>query len=103
MPTARASTWASAASPCRGSDSGTDRAAFVESLKAMLPAMIAESGIPALADLVVPPVSAFLDDPQSLEIAVQPPTPTSVLVLGAAASNPASLIQALGLTVTANE
>jgi hypothetical protein len=83
--------------------SGTDRAAFVESLKAMLPAMIAESGIPALADLVVPPVSAFLDDPQSLEIAVQPPTPTSVLVLGAAASNPASLIQALGLTVTANE
>ena len=83
--------------------SGADRASFVEGIKAMLPAMIAESGIPALADLVVPPVSAFLDDPQSLEVAVNPPTPTSLLVLGAAASNPASLIQALGLSVTANQ
>lgn len=83
--------------------SGADRAAFVEGLKAMLPAMIAESGIPALADLVVPPVSSFLDDPQSLEVAVKPASPTSVLVLAAAASNPASLIQALGLTVTANQ
>lgn len=83
--------------------SGADRGAFVEGLKTMLPAMIAESGIPALGDLVVPPVSAFLDDPKSLEIAVKPATPTSVLVLAAAASNPASLIQALGLTVTANQ
>ncbi|MBJ3786905.1 hypothetical protein [Devosia sediminis] len=83
--------------------SGADRATFVEGLKATLPAMIAESGIPALADVVVPPVSEFLDDPQSLEIAINPATPTSLLVLGAAASNPASLIQALGLTVTANQ
>ena len=83
--------------------SGADRGAFVEGLKTMLPAMIAESGIPALGDLVVPPVSAFLDDPRSLEVAVKPATPTSVLVLAAAASNPASLIQALGLSVTANQ
>lgn len=83
--------------------SGADRGAFVEGLKTMLPAMIAESGIPALGDLVVPPVSAFLDDPKSLEVAVKPATPTSVLVLAAAASNPASLIQALGLSVTANQ
>jgi hypothetical protein len=83
--------------------SGADRAAFVESLKAMLPALVAQSGIPPLADVVVPPVSAFLDDPQSLEVAVKPATPTSLLVLGAAAANPAGLIQALGLTVTANE
>ena len=83
--------------------SGADRASFVEGLKAMLPAIIAESGIPALGDVVVPPVSAFLDDPKSIEIAVRPASPTSVLVLAAAASNPASLIQALGLTVTAND
>ncbi len=82
--------------------SGVERAAFVESLKAMLPAMIAESGVPALNDVVVPPVSAFLDDPQNLEVAVNPASPTSVLVLAAAAANPAGLIQALGLTVTAN-
>lgn len=82
--------------------SGTDRASFVEGLKAMLPAVVAETGIPALSDVVVPPVSSFLDDPKSLEVAVRPASPTSVLVLAAAASNPASLIQALGLTVTAN-
>ena len=82
--------------------SGVERAAFVDSLKAMLPSMIAESGVPALNDVVVPPVSTFLDNPQNLEVAIKPATPTSVLVLAAAAANPAGLIQALGLTVTAN-
>lgn len=85
------------------SQSGTDRASFVEGLKAMLPMMVAESGIPQLNDLVVPPVSEFLDDPKSLEVAVKPATPTSILVLAAAAANPAGLIQALGLAVTANQ
>lgn len=82
--------------------SGADRAQFVEGLKAMLPAMLAETGIPALNDIVVPPVSAFLDDPQSLEVKVAPPSPTSLLVLMAAAANPAGLITALGLAVEAN-
>ena len=82
--------------------SGADRATFVEGLKAMLPAMLAESGIPALNDIVVPPVSAFLDDPQSLEVKVAPPSPTSLLVLMAAAANPAGLVTALGLAVEAN-
>lgn len=83
--------------------SGADRAAFVEGLKSMLPAVIGQSGIPALNDIVVPPVSAFLDDPQSLEVKIAPPSPTSILVLMAAAANPAGLITALGLAVTANE
>lgn len=82
--------------------SGADRATFVEGIKAMLPGMIAETGLPALADLVVPPVSAFLDDPQSLEVKVAPASPTSLLVLMAAAANPEGLIGALGLAVEAN-
>ncbi|WP_137150040.1 hypothetical protein [Devosia sp. FKR38] len=82
--------------------SGTDRATFVAGLKAALPAMIADTGIPALTDLVYPPVSTFLDDPQSLEVRVAPPQPTSILVLAAAAANPAGLIAALGLAVEAN-
>jgi hypothetical protein len=82
--------------------SGADRASFVEGLKSMLPAIIAESGIPALNDVVVPPVSAFLDDPKSLEIKVAPPSATSLLVLMAGAANPAGLITALGLAVEAN-
>lgn len=82
---------------------GVDRAAYVEGLKSTLPALIAQSGIPALNDVVVPPVSAFLDDPKSLEIKIAPPSPTSILVLAAAAANPAGLISALGLLVEANQ
>lgn len=82
--------------------SGADRASFVEGLKATLPAMVAQSGIPALTDIVVPPVSDFLDNPESLEVAIAPPSPTSALVLMAAAANPAGLITALGLVVEAN-
>jgi len=83
--------------------SGTDRATFVEGLKSALPSILAGSGIPALNDVVIPPVEAFLDDPQSIELAVAPPSPTSILVLMAAAANPAGLITALNLTLTANE
>ena len=83
--------------------SGTDRATFVEGLKSALPSILAGSGIPALNDVVIPPVTAFLDDPQSIEVAVAPPSPTSILVLMAAAANPAGLITALNLTLTANE
>ncbi|MDB5586579.1 MAG: hypothetical protein JWP26_1549 [Devosia sp.] len=82
---------------------GIDKAQMVEGLKAMVPQMIAGMGIPELVDLVAPPVSTFLDDPKSLEVDVAPASPTSLLVLMAAASNPASLITALGVTVTANE
>ena len=82
--------------------SGGDRAAFVDMLKAQLPAMLAGSGIPALNDVVIPPVEAFLDDPQSIEVKVAPPSPASLLVLMAAAANPAGLIDALGLEIIAN-
>lgn len=82
--------------------SGTDTATFVEGLKAQLPLMLAGSGIPALNDVVIPPVEAFLDAPESLEVKIAPPSPTSLLVLMAAAANPAGLIQALGLVVEAN-
>ena len=69
----------------------------------MLPTLVGQAGIPALTDAVVPPVSTFLDDPKSIEVAVKPATPTTLLVLSAAAANPASLITALGLAVTANQ
>jgi hypothetical protein len=85
------------------SQAGADRASYVEGLKSTLPALVAQSGIPALNDVIVPAVSEFLDNPQSLEVRVAPPSPTSVLVLMAAAANPAGLISALGLAVQANQ
>ena len=83
--------------------SGADRATFVAGLKSMLPAILDQSGIPTLKDVVVPPVSAFLDDPKNLEVSVKPENPTTLLVLTAAAANPAGLISALGLAVSANQ
>lgn len=82
---------------------GIDRATFVDALKSGLPAMLAGTGIPALNDIVIPPVEAFLDDPQSLEVKIAPSEPTPVLALAAAAANPASLITVLGLVVEANK
>lgn len=83
--------------------SGADRASFVEGLKAMVPQLVGQAGIPALTNMVVPAANAFLDDPKSFEVAVRPATPTTLLVLSAAAANPAGLISALGLAVTANQ
>jgi hypothetical protein len=85
------------------SQQGVERAQLVEGLKASLPQMLAGTGVAALNDVVVAPVSAFLDNPQSLEIAVAPASPTTLLVLTAAAANPAGLLSMLGLTVTANQ
>jgi hypothetical protein len=83
--------------------SGAERADFVEGLKAMVPAMVGQAGIPALTDMVVPEVNAFLDNPESIEVLVKPASSTSVLVLTAAAANPAGLIKALGLAIKANQ
>lgn len=85
------------------SQSGADRAQFVESLKAMVPQLVGQAGVPELTNMVVPAVNAFLDDPKSFEVAVKPATPTTLLVLSAAAANPAGLISAVGLAVKANE
>lgn len=84
------------------SESGASRADFVAGLKAMLPSILAETGIPALTDLAMPALSAFLDNPQSLELKVAPPSPVSLLVMMAVAANPAGLITALGLSLEAN-
>lgn len=84
------------------SESGASRADFVAGIKAMLPSILAEAGIPPLVDLAMPALSAFLDDPQSIELKVAPPSPVSLLVLMAAAANPAGLIPALGLALEAN-
>lgn len=83
--------------------SGADRADFVEGLKAMAQQSVSQLGIAALTEMVTPAINAFLDDPQSFEIGVRPPKPTTLLVLSAAAANPAGLISAVGLSVKANQ
>lgn len=81
---------------------GVDRATFVESLQAQAANMLADLDVATLSDLLDPAIDNFLDDPQSLEISIDPATPSSLLVLMAAASNPESLIAALNLRVDVN-
>lgn len=83
--------------------SGVAREQFVQVMKPAIPQMINQAGIPQLTALVTPAAEAFLDNPESFEISVKPAAPTSFLVLAAAAANPAGLIQALNLAVTANQ
>lgn len=83
--------------------SGAERPAFVKTLQTLLPTVLDQYGIPALTEKVAPALDAFLGNPQSLEVAVKPASPTTLLVLSSAASNPAGLISALGLTVVANQ
>lgn len=83
--------------------SGVAREQFVQVMKPAIPQMINQAGIPQLTALVTPAAEAFLDNPESFEISVKPASPTSFLVLAAAAANPAGLIQALNLAVTANQ
>lgn len=83
--------------------SGVSKEQFASSLKPMVRMTLGQMGIPAIVDLVAPPVEAFLDKPGNIELAVTPPTKTSMLILAAGAANPASLIKTLGITVKANQ
>ena len=82
---------------------GIERAQMIEGVKAMVPEMVAGMGVPALEDMLAAPLAAFLDDPRSFEVAVEPAKPASLLVLTAAATNPAGLVELLGLRASAND
>jgi hypothetical protein len=82
---------------------GVSKEQFASSLKPMVRMTLGQIGIPAIVDLVAPPVEAFLDQPGNIELKISPPTKTSMLILAAGAANPASLIKTLGITVIANQ
>ncbi len=60
-------------------------------------------GGPELAGRIATAVSAYLKDPQSFEISVNPDEGVQFLVLAAGVANPAAAIELLNLEVTANE
>lgn len=82
---------------------GRTRADLVKDVKELVAGAVDQLNAPALTALVVPAIGEFLDDPQNIEIAIKPATPTRLLTLSAAATNPAALVSALGLAVTANK
>lgn len=72
--------------------------------KAVLPFALAQAGNPELTAAVSAAVNRFLDNPESLEISVQPASPMPfALVAASAMTAPQSLPQQLGFGITANE
>ncbi|MBD0416711.1 hypothetical protein [Oryzicola mucosus] len=72
--------------------------------KAILPFMSGQLQNPELAKQISTAVNAYLDDPQSLEIAAKPASPVPFAMIAAnAMSNPVELTKTLAVTVTANQ
>jgi hypothetical protein len=82
---------------------GQPREAYVAQLKAMAPLMVMQLQEPDLIKSVSEAVSAYLDNPKSLEIKSVQSTPIPLDKLMSGAMSPPELIKQLGITVTANQ
>lgn len=83
---------------------GTTREQLVTDTLAVLPLALGQLGAPELQAQITEAATAFLNDPQSMVVSLKPDAPVPAPVLmGAAASSPAQLFEALNATVTSNE
>jgi len=87
-----------------GKRQGMTAADAANQAKAVVPFMLAQLQNPEFVTQVSAAVNAYLDNPQSIEIAARPATPQPFAALMAAGmADPKSLITALGVSVTANQ
>jgi hypothetical protein len=83
---------------------GVQPADIKNQAKAVLPFALAQVGDPALTAAVSAAVNTFLDNPESLEISVEPENPLPfALVAASAMTAPQALPQQLGFGIAANE
>jgi hypothetical protein len=86
------------------SQQGAQPADIKNQAKAILPFALAQLGNPELTSAISRAVNAFLDNPESLEISVEPENPVPfALVAAGAMTAPQSLPQQLGFEIAANE
>ncbi|MCJ8053572.1 hypothetical protein GB928_017045 [Shinella curvata] len=87
-----------------GSEQGVTGDQMAQSLKGLIPVMIAQLNMPDLQNQISAAANTFLDDPKSLTISAQPKEPVPFpMIMGAAMGAPQTIPQVLGVTVTANE
>lgn len=83
---------------------GVTRADIANQAKAIVPFMMAQLNSPDLTAAVSAAVNTYLDNPESLVIAVEPAQPVPFAMVAATAmSTPQTLPQQLGLKVNANK
>ena len=71
--------------------------------KAIVPFLTTQLNNPELSTQITAAVSAYLDDPKSIEIAAAPASPVPFAQIAAGAQNPLELPKLLGVTIKANE
>lgn len=87
-----------------GSEQGVTGDQMAQSLKGLVPIMIAQLNMPDLQNQISAAVNTYLDDPKSLKISAEPKEPVPFpMIMGAAMGAPQTIPQVLGVTVTANE
>ena len=86
-----------------GKEQGVTGDQLAQSLKGMVPLMIAQLNMPDLQNQISAAVNTYLDDPKSLTISAEPKEPVPFpMIMGAAMGAPQTIPQVLGVSVTAN-
>ena len=86
-----------------GAQQGMSGADLAQSLKGMVPLMVAQLNLPDLQNAISSAVTTYLDDPKSLTVEATPSAPVAVpMIMGAAMGAPNTLPQVLGVKVSAN-
>ncbi|MBP1882728.1 hypothetical protein [Sinorhizobium mexicanum] len=87
-----------------GSQQGVTGDQLAQSLKGLVPIMMAQLNVPELQNQVSAAVNAFLDGPKSLTISAKPEKPVPFpMIMGAAMGAPNTIPSVLGVKVTAND
>ncbi len=87
-----------------GGEQGVTGEQMAQSLKGLVPIMIAQLNMPDLQNQISAAVNTYLDDPKSLKISAEPKEPVPFpMIMGAAMGAPQTIPQVLGVTVTANQ
>ncbi|MDI7861039.1 DUF945 family protein [Rhizobiaceae bacterium n13] len=87
-----------------GKEQGVSGTQMAQTVKAMVPLMVAQLNIPELQNAISAAVTEFIDDPQSITISAEPESPVPFpMIMGAAMGAPNTLPKVLGVTVSAND
>ncbi|WP_112809981.1 hypothetical protein [Ensifer sp.] len=87
-----------------GSQQGVTGDQLAQSLKGLVPLMMAQLNVPELQNQVSSAVNTYLDGPKSLTISAAPEKPVPFpMIMGAAMGAPNTIPSVLGVKVTAND
>ncbi|MGB3814870.1 MAG: hypothetical protein WA950_16770 [Shinella sp.] len=87
-----------------GGEQGVTGDQMAQSLKGLVPLMIAQLNMPDLQNQISAAVNTYLDDPKSIRISAEPKEPVPFpMIMGAAMGAPQTIPQVLGVSVTANQ